>query len=69
MLCSHFLLSYGNQAMTKSTNLTIGGHGYVICMSNLGGFFSQENTPERLTETTKVHLFHINKYVGEMVIT
>ncbi len=39
MLCSHFLLSYGNQAMT--------------CMGNMGGFFSCENTPEGRTETHK----------------
>ncbi len=45
--------------------MPIGGHGHVICMGNLGGVYSQENTPEG---PTKVHFFHINKYLGEMVI-
>ncbi len=30
-----------------------GGHGHVICMYNLSGVFSQENTPEGHTETHK----------------
>ncbi len=34
-------------------NLSTGGHGHVICMGNLGGGFSQENTPEGHTETFK----------------
>ncbi len=38
-----------------------GDHGYVICMGNLGGVFSQENTPEGHTETNKNIFFHINK--------
>ncbi len=32
-------------------NLPTGGHGNVICMDNLGGGFSHENTPEGHTET------------------
>ncbi len=30
-----------------------GGHGHVICMGNLEGVFSQENTQEGHTETHK----------------
>ncbi len=45
---------YGNQAMTKSAH---GGHGHLICMSNLGGVLSQENTPEGHTETHKSSFF------------
>ncbi len=38
-------------------NLRIGGYGHVICMGNLGGVFSQENTPEGHTETYKNSFF------------
>ncbi len=37
--------------------LPTGGHGHVICMGNLGGVFSQENTPEGGTETHKSSFF------------
>ncbi len=40
--------------MTKAAT---GGHGHVICMGNLGGVFSQENTPEVHTETHKSSFF------------
>ncbi len=33
--------------------LPTGGHSHVICMGNLGGVFSQENTPEGCMETHK----------------
>ncbi len=55
MVCSHFLLYYGNQAMTS-------GHGHVIYMGNLGGVFSQENTSEGCTEIHKSSCFS-NKQV------
>ncbi len=45
-LCSHFLLSYVNQTTTKSAT---GDHGHVICMCNLRGMFSRENTLEGRT--------------------
>ncbi len=51
-----------------SQNLPTGGHGHVICMGNLGDILFHANTTEGCTETTKVHFFHINKQVGEMVI-
>ncbi len=57
-LCSHFLLSYGNQAMTKSAHW----------WSQSRGVSSRKKTPEGQTESHKVHFFHINKSVGEMVI-
>ncbi len=38
-------------------NMPIDGHGHVIWMGNLGGFFSRENTPEGYTETHKSSLF------------
>ncbi len=56
MLCSDFLLSYGNQAMTKS-----GSHGHVIIMCNLEEVFSNENTPEGHVETHKSSFFPYNK--------
>ncbi len=34
-----------------------GGHGHVVCMGNLGGIFSQENTPEARTGTHKGSFF------------
>ncbi len=45
-----------------------GGHGKVICMGNLGGVFSKENTSEGHTETHKSSFFPYYKQVGEMVI-
>ncbi len=50
MLCSHFLLSYNNQAMTKSVHwrsLSYDLYG------NLGGVFPQENTPKVTQRPTK----------------
>ncbi len=38
-------------------NLPTGGHGHAICMGNLGGYFSSENTPEGCKETHKSSLF------------
>ncbi len=38
-----------------------------MCLGNLGGVFSQENTPERHTQTHKSYFFPY-KQVGEMVI-
>ncbi len=35
-------------------NLPTGGHGYVVCMGNLSGIFSQENTPEGHRDTHKI---------------
>ncbi len=43
-LCSHFLLSYGNQAM----NLLTGGHDHVIYMNNLEGVFFCRKYSRRL---------------------
>ncbi len=45
-------------------NLPTGDHGYVICMGNLGGDFSQENTPEGHTETHKSSFFPPYKQVS-----
>ncbi len=60
MLCSHFLLSYGNQAMTKSACVIL----EAICMGNPGRDFSQENTPEGCTETHKSSLFSYKQVSG-----
>ncbi len=46
-LCLHFLLSCGNQAMTKSAHWC--SHGQVICMGSL----FLRNPPEGRTETHK----------------
>ncbi len=46
-------------------NLPTGGHGHVICMGNLGGVFSQENTPEYHTETHKSSYFPYKQVSGE----
>ncbi len=51
-LCSHFLLSYDNQAMTKSAT---GGHGHVICMGDLGEIFLTKILQKVAQRTTKVH--------------
>ncbi len=48
-------------------NLPAGGDGHVICMGNLGGFLSQDNSPKGRTETHKSS-FVPYKQVGEMVI-
>ncbi len=45
-------------------NLSTGGHGHVICMGNLGGVFSQKNTPEVHTETHQSSFFSIWKVSG-----
>ncbi len=45
-------------------NLPTGGHGHVICMSNLGGVFSQENTPEGHTKTHKSSFFSYKQVSG-----
>ncbi len=34
--------------------LPFGGHGHVVCMGNLGGVFSLENTPESQTDPQKL---------------
>ncbi len=44
--------------------LPTGGHGHVICMGNLRGVFSQENTPEGHTETHKSKLFPYKQVSG-----
>ncbi len=49
--------------MTKS--LLTGGHGHLICMGNLGGFFSHENTPECSTETYKSSFFPYKQVSGK----
>ncbi len=40
------------------------GHGHVICMGNLGGAFSCENTPEACTETHKSSFSSIKQVSG-----
>ncbi len=65
MVCSHFRLSYSNQAMTKSAHWWAWSH--LICMGNLGGVFSRDNTSEGDTETPTSSFFP-HKQVGEMVI-
>ncbi len=42
---------------TQWRKLPTGGHGHVICMGNLRGVFSQENTPEGCTEAHKSSFF------------
>ncbi len=44
--------------------LPTGGHGHVICMGNLGGVFSQENTPEDHTDTHKSSFFPYKQVTG-----
>ncbi len=55
-LCSHFRLSCGNQAMTKSAHWWSWSCDY---LGNLGGVFSCDNTPKDHTETHKISLFFI----------
>ncbi len=45
-------------------NLPTSGHGHVICMGNLGGVFSQENTPVGHTETHKSSSFPFKQVSG-----
>ncbi len=45
--------------MTKTSS-----HGHMICIGNLGGVFSQENTPECHTDTHK-NIFFPYKQVSE----
>ncbi len=45
-----------------------GGYGHVIWMGNLGGVFSQENTPEGCTETHKISFFPYKQINGRNVI-
>ncbi len=47
-----------------SQNLPTGSHGHVICMGNLRGVFSQENTPERRIETHKSSIFPYKQVNG-----
>ncbi len=44
--------------------LPIGSHGHMICMGNLGGVFSQENTPDVRTETYKSSFFPYKQISG-----
>ncbi len=44
--------------------LPTGGHGHVTCMGDLGGVFSQENTPDGHTETHKSSFFSIKQISG-----
>ncbi len=44
--------------------LPTGGHGYMICMVNLGGVFFHENTPEGRTETHKSSFFPYKQVSG-----
>ncbi len=43
----------------------IGGHGHVICKGNLGGFVSQENTPEGRTDKTSSKYFPYKQISGK----
>ncbi len=45
-------------------NLPTDGHGHVICICNLEGVFSHENTPERHTETNKRSFFPYKEKSG-----
>ncbi len=54
-------MSYANQPWQ---NLPTGGHGHMICMGNLGGVFSQENTPEGHTETQNSSFFSYKQVSG-----
>ncbi len=44
--------------------LPTGGHGYVICMDNLGGVFSHVNTPIGHTETHRRSFFPYKQVSG-----
>ncbi len=46
-------------------NLPTGGHGHVICMGNLGGGGSCENTLEGCTETHKSYFFPYKQVSGK----
>ncbi len=49
-------------------NMSTGSHGHVICMGNLGGVFSQENSPEGWTETHESSFFpykQVNERSGD----
>ncbi len=62
-LCSQFLLSYGNQAMTKSAHWwswSCDLQTFVIWRE----FFSSENTPEGHTETHKSFFFRYRQLSG-----
>ncbi len=53
-----FLFSFVLQYLIRSwLKLPTGSHGHVICIGNLRGVFSHENTPEGLTETHKRFFF------------
>ncbi len=48
--------------------MPIGSHGHVVCMGNLRGVFSQENTPGGCTETHKSSFFPYKQVSGRNVI-
>ncbi len=50
-----------NQAMTKTDHWCL---CHVVCMGNLRGAFSQENTPEVHTETHKSSFFPYKQVSG-----
>ncbi len=52
-----FTFSFCLTVIRPWLKLPTGGHGQVICMGNLRGVFSQENTPEGHTETHKSDFF------------
>ncbi len=60
-MTNYILIGISNQAMTKSAT---GGHGHVICIGDLRGVFSQENTPEGHTETHKSSFFPYKQVSG-----
>ncbi len=64
-LCSHFLMSYSNQAMSKSAH-------WWSWSCDIAWVIWRDvflwKYPEGHQETHKVHFFHIKKWVGEMVI-
>ncbi len=61
-LRSHFILSYSNQAMTKTAHWW--SYGHLICMGNLEEIFSHENIPEDCTETYKSSFFPYKQVSG-----
>ncbi len=59
-----FTFSFCFVVIRLCLNLPTGGHAHVICMGNLGGAFSQENTPEGCTETHKSLCFPYKQVSG-----
>ncbi len=68
LLTTNVYVSFCLKVIRPWLNLLTGGHGHVICMVIYGGGVLEKILQKAAQIRTNMHIFHINKEAGEMVI-